>query len=209
MKRLSIGLFFVLIVIGCSSKSQVVLKDTDYLKYGTRASVIEQAWGKPDKTMAFQDYKAQSNYSFWGASGSWNRYGGSASGGGFSGTYTPTTIVWIYREKGYSLFFAQKGVFNEDPNPINIKIWKLVGWENLTIDQTTKPQVTPPSSGTTTVVTVTWTSANIRSGAGNEFPVLTTVNKGDKLTIIGERGEWFNVQLEDGKEGWINSRVVK
>jgi N-acetylmuramoyl-L-alanine amidase len=36
-----------------------------------------------------------------------------------------------------------------------------------------------------------------------------TVNKGDKLTIIGERGEWFNVRLEDGKEGWINSRVVK
>jgi hypothetical protein len=136
MKRLSIGLFFVLIVIGCSSKSQVVLKDTDYLKYGTRASVIEQAWGKPDETMAFQDYRAQSNYSFWGASGSYNRYGGSASGGGFSGTYTPTTIVWIYREKGYSLFFAPKGVFNEDPNPINIKIWKLVGWEKLKSEKT-------------------------------------------------------------------------
>jgi len=67
----------------------------------------------------------------------------------------------------------------------------------------------PPSLGTTTVVTVTWTSANFRSGAGNEFPVLMTVNKGDKLTIIGERGEWFNVRLEDGKEGWINSRAVK
>ena len=67
----------------------------------------------------------------------------------------------------------------------------------------------PPSSGTTTVVTVTWTSANFRSGPGNEFPVLITVNKGDKLTIIGERGEWFNVRLEDGKEGWINSRAVK
>lgn len=159
--------------------------------------------------MAFQDYQAQSNYSFWGASGSWNRYGGSASGGGFSGTYTPTTIVWIYREKGYSLFFAQKGVFNGDPNPINIKIWKLVGWENLTIDQTTKPQVTPPSSGTTTVVIVTWTSANIRSGAGNEFPLVTTVKQGDKLTVIGESGEWFNVRLEDGKEGWIKSGVVK
>ena len=67
----------------------------------------------------------------------------------------------------------------------------------------------PPSLATTTVVTVTWTSANIRSGAGNEFPVLMTVNNGDKLTIIGERGEWFNVRLEDGKEGWINSRAVK
>jgi len=209
MKRLFIGLFFLFIVIGCSSKSQVVLKDTDYLKYGTRASVIEKVWGKPDQTMAFQDYRAKGYYSFSSVGGSWGPQGGSVSGYGIGGTYTPTIIVWIYREKGYSLFFAQKGVFNEDPNPINIKIWKLVGWENLTIDQTTKPQVTPPSSGTTTVVTVTWTSANIRSGAGNEFPVLTTVKQGDRLTVIGEHREWFNVRLEDGKEGWINSGVVK
>jgi N-acetylmuramoyl-L-alanine amidase len=88
-------------------------------------------------------------------------------------------------------------------------VWRLVGWENFTSDQNTKPQVTSPPSGTTTVVTVTWTSANFRSGPGNEFPVLMTVNKGDKLTIIGERGEWFNVRLEDGQEGWISSRAVK
>jgi len=207
MKRLSIGLFFVFIVIGCSSKSQVVLKDTDYLKYGTRASVIENVWGKPDETMAFQDYRAKGHYYHSGVGGSWGPYGGSVSGYGFGGTYTPTTIAWIYKEKGYALFFQKRGLLDEQYTAI--MLWKLVGWENLTIEQTTKPQVTPSSSGTTTVVTVTWTSANIRSGAGNEFPVLTTVNKGDRLTIIGERGEWFNVRLEDGKEGWINSRVVK
>jgi hypothetical protein len=207
MKRLSIGLFFIFIVIGCSSKSQVVLKDTDYLKYGTRASVIEKVWGKPDETMAFQDYRAKGYYSFSGVGGSWGPHGGSVSGYGFGGTYTPTTIVWIYKEKGYALFFQKRGLLDEQYTAI--MLWKLVGWDNLTIDQTTKPQVTPPPSGTTTVVTVIWTSANIRSGAGNEFPVLTTVNKGDRLTIIGERGEWFNVRLEDGKEGWINSRVVK
>ncbi len=65
----------------------------------------------------------------------------------------------------------------------------------------------PPPS--TDFVVVTWTSANIRSGAGNEFPVVTTVKRGDRLTLIGEDREWFNVRLEDGKEGWINSRVVK
>ncbi len=74
-------------------------------------------------------------------------------------------------------------------------------------------QLTPtpiiPSLGTTTVLAVIWTSANIRSGAGDEFSVLITANKGDVLTVIGERGEWFNVRLKDGKEGWINSRAVK
>jgi len=59
------------------------------------------------------------------------------------------------------------------------------------------------------IVTVTWTFANIRSGAGNDYPVVTSVNQGDKLTVIGESGEWLNVRLEDGKEGWISGRVVK
>jgi len=83
----------------------------------------------------------------------------------------------------------------------------------------TKPQAIPPEkpvisvpvsppSGTT-IVTVTWTFANIRSGAGNNYSVVTTVKQGDKLTTIGESGEWFNVRLEDGKEGWISNKVVK
>jgi hypothetical protein len=86
--------------------------------------------------------------------------------------------------------------------------------DNLTIvPQVTAPEkpitsapITPSSSITKLV---TWTFANIRSGAGNEFPVVATAKRGDKLTVVGELGEWFNVRLEDGKEGWINSRVVK
>jgi hypothetical protein len=59
------------------------------------------------------------------------------------------------------------------------------------------------------IVIVTWTFATIRSGADNNYPLVTNVKKGDKLTVIGEYGEWLNVRLEDGKEGWINNRVVK
>jgi hypothetical protein len=67
--------------------------------------------------------------------------------------------------------------------------------------------VTPPQD--TNFVTVTGTSANIRSGAGNEFPIVTTVKQGDKLILLGEHGEWLNVRLENGQDGWINSRFVK
>jgi hypothetical protein len=92
--------------------------------------------------------------------------------------------------------------------------------EKLLTDLPTKPQVTPPekpitsipitpSSGTANIVTVTWTFANIRSGPGNNYPVVTTVKQGDKLTVIGESGEWFNVRLENGQQGWISHRVVK
>jgi N-acetylmuramoyl-L-alanine amidase len=57
--------------------------------------------------------------------------------------------------------------------------------------------------------TVIWTSANIRSGAGDNYPVVTTVKQGDKLIVLGESGEWFNVRAEGGQQGWINNRVVK
>lgn len=87
------------------------------------------------------------------------------------------------------------------------------------VEPTTKPQVISPEkakspipvvpSQGTNIVTVTGTSANIRSGSGNEFPITTTVKQGDKLILLGEKGDWFNVRLENGQEGWINNKFVK
>lgn len=70
------------------------------------------------------------------------------------------------------------------------------------------PAFAPPPQSSNFVV-VAGTSANIRTGAGNEFPIVTTVNQGAKLTLLGEYGKWFNVRLENGQEGWINSRFVQ
>lgn len=76
---------------------------------------------------------------------------------------------------------------------------------------TDKRQV--PGLGTSStnpdVIAVTGTSANIRAGAGSEFPTVTTVKQGDKLILLGEYGQWLNVRLENGQEGWVNSRFVK
>jgi hypothetical protein len=69
--------------------------------------------------------------------------------------------------------------------------------------------VPEPSSSGSNIVTVIGTFANIRSGAGNEFPIITTVKKGDKLILLGESGDWFNVRLGNGQEGWVNNRFAK
>jgi len=76
-----------------------------------------------------------------------------------------------------------------------------------TIIPTTASPVTPLPAANT--IAVTGTFANIRSGAGNEFSIVSTVKRGDKLILLGEYGEWFNVRLENGLEGWINNRFVK
>jgi hypothetical protein len=122
--------------MACSTKSEVVIKDTDYLKYGTRASVIEKVWGKPEETMAFQDYRAKGYYSVSGVGGSWGASGGSVSGFGIRGTYIPTTIVWIYKEKGYTLFFQQQDILGIPRHALSTLVWKLVGWEKLKSEKT-------------------------------------------------------------------------
>ena len=71
----------------------------------------------------------------------------------------------------------------------------------------TSVAATPPSAAN--VVTVTGTFANIRLGAGNEFPIVTTLRQGDKLILLGEQGEWFHVRLENGEEGWVNNKFAK
>lgn len=68
------------------------------------------------------------------------------------------------------------------------------------------PSAVPSDKG---LVTVTWTLANIRSGVGNDYPVVKFVKQGDKLTVIGESGNWLNVRFENGQQGWISNRVVK
>ena len=64
-------------------------------------------------------------------------------------------------------------------------------------------------SASTDIVTVAWTFANIRSGAGDDFSLVATVKRGDRLTVIGEDGDWLHVQLENGREGWIDGKKVR
>jgi hypothetical protein len=58
-------------------------------------------------------------------------------------------------------------------------------------------------------LTVIGTFANIRTGAGNDFPILTIVKRGDKLILLGEYEDWFHVRLENGQEGWIHNKFAK
>lgn len=97
----------------------------------------------------------------------------------------------------------------KEPSPQEIKS------QPQPVDTVKKSQMSPveksqtsATAGTNTV-TVTGTFANIRSGAGNNFSIVTTVKQGDNLVLLGEYGEWFNVRLENGQEGWIDNRFAK
>jgi len=126
-------------------------------------------------------------------------------------------VNWVTVIIGALVFYPLLLWGADFPTEYTFEMEKL---ESKPSDQIPKPQVTAPekpiksapvipSSVSVYIVIVTWTFANIRAGAGDNYPAVATVKQGDKLIVIGESGEWFNVQLENGQEGWISNKVVK
>jgi hypothetical protein len=74
-----LALFLAALCAGCSTPQ--------VLTYGTKMNAVEKGWGKPDDTMAYQDYKATGNYSIASVGGSWSPQGGSVSGFSYGETY--------------------------------------------------------------------------------------------------------------------------
>lgn len=57
-------------------------------------------------------------------------------------------------------------------------------------------------------VTVLTNGTNLRSSATTSSSIVTRVNAGEKLTVIGEEGEWYNVSLSSGETAFIAKWVV-
>ena len=58
------------------------------------------------------------------------------------------------------------------------------------------------------IATVTGDSVNLRSEGSLSGAILTKLNSGDKVTLIDQSGDWFNVNLSDGTNGWIYKDFV-
>ena len=66
----------------------------------------------------------------------------------------------------------------------------------------TEPAPTEPASVRKGVVVNVNTSLNIRPSADTSGRPLTTVRNGTKLTILGQQGDFYHVQLADGTVGY-------
>lgn len=130
MKNLRLLILVVATSLFASCATTPSSSSANALKYGTKMSAIEKKWGQPDETMAYQDYRAKGYSSFGAVGGSWTPQGGSVSGFEHGETYTPTTIVWIYKNKGQALFFEKRGLFFDERRTL-IMVWRLVGWQKL------------------------------------------------------------------------------
>lgn len=76
-----------------------------------------------------------------------------------------------------------------------------VDWQAQDSSVRLKPKVLPVPENTQMVVKND--GVNVRSGPGLNYGVLTQVNKGERLAVLGKVPDWYQVRLPGGEVGWI------
>ena len=49
----------------------------------------------------------------------------------------------------------------------------------------------------------------VRSGAGTGFPEITKIDPGEEFPLLEEKGGWYRIMLDDGREGWITGQFAE
>lgn len=58
-------------------------------------------------------------------------------------------------------------------------------------------------------ITVDTEVLNIRSGPSLSYPIVQKGRRGESYNLLQTEGDWFEIQLSNGKKGWIASWLVK
>ena len=77
--------------------------------------------------------------------------------------------------------------------------------------QLAHPENAPPPAQRDDVkpsIVVTAALANLRSGPGMNYAAVSQVRKDVVLDLLGEQGEWFQVQLSGNLTGWVHRNVA-
>ncbi len=62
--------------------------------------------------------------------------------------------------------------------------------------------------GKNETVTVNSIAVNVRNGPGVSYDITSQVSRGQTLTIVEERNDWYKVKYSDDKTGWVASWLV-
>ncbi len=63
--------------------------------------------------------------------------------------------------------------------------------------------------GGTDKVQVLGSTVNIRAFHTTQSDVLATAHRGDRLTVLERRNNWYKIETRDGQEGWVYSSLVQ
>ncbi|NRR20567.1 SH3 domain-containing protein [Brevibacillus sp. MS2.2] len=73
----------------------------------------------------------------------------------------------------------------------------------------TQQQQQKPATASAKQVESNTTNLNVRSGPGQTYAVVQTINPGTRYPIVQKSGEWIQIQLNAGTKGWVANWLVK
>lgn len=65
-----------------------------------------------------------------------------------------------------------------------------------------------PAGAAGETAVVAGSAVNVRNGPGTNYTVVAQANQGDKLNVLGQSSDWYNVGLANGGQGWIAGWLV-
>ena len=101
---------------------------------------------------------------------------------------------------------AYRGAVSSDPAVVNVTVRASQAQVTATIIPQTDVPVIDPNDPTCRALTNV--GLNVRTGPGTNYPVITTVQSGTQLPIVGRIGDntWWQVRLNFGAVGWVIQR---
>ena len=83
--------------------------------------------------------------------------------------------------------------------------------ETATATSTATATITPSATPTVFAVVRAQQRINVRSGPGTRFGAIDSLAPDSGVQVIGENeeGDWFQVRLEDGDEGWVSAALLR
>ncbi len=81
---------------------------------------------------------------------------------------------------------------------------------NTPVPPTPTLSQTPTLTPTVVGIVQSLQRVNVRQGPGEEYGGITSLPPGTGVQVIGQdtEGSWFNVRLDDGREGWVSGRLL-
>ncbi|MED1946227.1 MULTISPECIES: SH3 domain-containing protein [Brevibacillus] len=83
------------------------------------------------------------------------------------------------------------------------------GWVANWLVSSQQQQQQKPATVSAKQVESTTTNLNVRSGPGQTYAVVQTINPGTRYPIVQTNGEWLQIQLNAGTKGWVANWLVK
>lgn len=86
--------------------------------------------------------------------------------------------------------------------------------EDLRLDENSNSTPTPPDEDVSSeklyegVVVNNSTPLNVRKGPGTSYQVITTLERGEKVDVYSEEGNWLKVKV-NGKEGYVSAYYIE